>query len=152
MKKLFFLLIIVFLSSCDKDLVFRETIKDFPDNRWTGNDVKTIDVTLEEDVALAEIRLLFSHVFEPQYTTVPLLVSIIGPSVSETIAVDLSLNDATGKSLSECAGDVCDLHITIKDNLKLPKGDYKVTVQHKYDFAYLPNVLALGISVREHSK
>jgi hypothetical protein len=91
---------------------------------------------------------LFSHVYEPQYATVPVSVTIEYPSgEKENVFLNLLLKDAEGNDLSDCSGDICELHTNIKEGVKLPKGDYKVTVENKFAYAYLANVLAVGVSV-----
>ena len=149
MKRIFLLLALALFVSCNKKVVFKDTIKQFPENRWAASDVKTFDFTLKHDVEPAEIQLHFSHVFDPQYTTVPLSVTITNPSgEQENIFVNMQLKDGSGESLSECAGDVCDYTTTIKEGAKMAKGKYKITVQNKYEHEYLPNILAFGVSVK----
>jgi hypothetical protein len=49
--------------------------------------------------------------------------------------------------MSDCSGDICELQTFIKEGVPLKKGDYKVTIKNKFDYEYLANVLALGVSV-----
>jgi gliding motility-associated lipoprotein GldH len=150
MKKVFLLLALTLLFSCNKTEAYKETIKDFPENRWAKKDVKTFKFKLKKDIEAAEVALHLSHVFDPQYTMVPLSVTITHPSGKEdNIFVNMPLKDASGESLSDCTGDYCDLTTTIVEETKFEKGEYKVTIQNQYEHEYLPNVLAFGISV-EH--
>ncbi|RYD87588.1 MAG: hypothetical protein EOP54_28565 [Sphingobacteriales bacterium] len=142
----FFALLLLF--SCNKNEIFRETLKDFPENRWKTADAQTITIIIEEDIASADINLQFSHVLDPQYTVVPLVVELTSPDgKKEMLYPYLYLKDAENKSLSDCAGDVCDLIIPIKEHVKLAKGNYKLVVKNKFEGPYLPNVLALSVSV-----
>ena len=148
MKKLLLLLALTLAFSCNKTEAYKEIIKDFPENRWQKADVKTFNFKFKNDVEAAEMELHLSHVYDPQYSMVPLSVTITYPSgKQENIFVNMPLKDDSGESLSDCAGDVCDLTTTIMDGAKFEKGDYKVTIQNQYQHEYLPNILAFGISV-----
>ena len=134
--------------SCQKTVVFKDVKKDFADNQWAATDIKKFEFKLKKDIELGDIKLLFSHVHDPQYSTVPVSVSIENPSgEKENFFMNLQLKDADGNDLSECSGDICDLYTNIKEGVKLQKGTYKVTVENKFAYAYLANVLAIGLSV-----
>ncbi|PZR18998.1 MAG: hypothetical protein DI539_15575 [Flavobacterium psychrophilum] len=150
MKKAFLILIMFTMFSCQKTVVFNEVKNDFPNNQWGAANILEFEFKLEKDVAAGDIKLLFSHIHEPQYTTVPLAVTIEDPSgAKENLYINIRLKDAAGNNLSECAGDMCDLYTNIKEGVKLAKGDYRITVQNKFTHAYLPNALAVGLSVEE---
>lgn len=150
MKKVLFLLLVLALSSCNKEVVFKETFKDFPDNRWALNDVKTFKIDLKEPVKNAVINLQFSHVFGFQYKSVPLAMVLQRPDgKQDDIFVELKFTDAEGNSLSDCAGDVCDLITPVKKNLDLENGEYKLILLNKFNGEYIPNVLALGVTVEK---
>lgn len=148
MKKTLLLFLMLTVLSCQKTVVFKDVKKDFADNQWTATDVKKFEFKLKKDIELGDIKLLFSHVHNPQYSTVPVSVSIENPSgEKENFFMNLQLKDAEGNDLSECSGDICDLYTNIKEGVKLQKGTYKVTVENKFAYAYLANVLAIGLSV-----
>lgn len=148
MKKALLLFLVFTAVSCQKTVVFKDVKKDFSDNQWVATDVKKFEFKLKKDVEAGDIKLLFSHVYEPQYATVPVSVTIEYPSgEKENVFLNLLLKDAEGNDLSDCSGDICELYTNIKEGVKLPKGDYKVTVENKFAYAYLANVLAVGVSV-----
>lgn len=148
MKKALLLLLVFTVLSCQKTVVFKDVKKDFADNQWAATDIKKFEFTLKKDIEAGDIRLLFSHVYEPQYGSVPVSVTIENPSgEKENFYMNLQLKDEEGNDLSECSGDICDLYTNIKENVKLTKGTYKVSVENKFAYAYLANVLAVGVSV-----
>lgn len=148
MKKAFLLLLVFTALSCQKTVVFKDVKKDFSDNQWVATDIKKFEFKLKKDVEAGDIKLLFSHVFEPQYATVPVSVTIEYPSgEKENVFLNLQLKDAEGNDLSDCSGDICELYTNLKEGVKLPKGNYKVSVENKFAYAYLANVLAVGVSV-----
>ncbi|MFY7731039.1 MAG: hypothetical protein ACOVRN_16080, partial [Flavobacterium sp.] len=65
----------------------------------------------------------------------------------ETISAKILLKDGEGKSLSDCAGDVCDCTTTIKTDFPLKKGTYIFSMKNNVKQPFLPNALAAGIQV-----
>jgi hypothetical protein len=150
MKKIVLLTLFFALTSCNKDVVFSETIKDFPQNQWKASEAKIFSIGLKEAVETATINLHFSHVDAPGYVRLPLVAVLLDPTGKEEyINLTVNLKDSQGNSLSDCAGDVCDLITPVKKRAKLAKGDYKLILQNKFPAAYVPNILALGVSVKQ---
>jgi gliding motility-associated lipoprotein GldH len=148
MKKALLLLLVLAAFSCQKTVVVNEVQKDFGDNQWAATDVKKFEFKLKKDIEVGDIKLVFSHVHDPQYGSVPVSVTIENPAgEKENFYMNLQLKDEEGNDMSECAGDVCDLYTSVKEGVKLSKGTYKVTVENKFAYAYLANVLAVGVRV-----
>jgi hypothetical protein len=149
MKNLLLLLPLLFIGCSNFHISKTEN---FIDNRWLKDDPKTFTFSVDQKET-AHVELKFSHVSDPQYTDVPLEVTLQYPSgKKETLPVTLHLVDSNGKALSECAGDVCDLTQVIKENVLLEKGDYTFTVKNNFAHSYLPNALAVGIALAVHAK
>lgn len=141
----FFLLI-----SCNKKAVFDQFDTDFESNRWLEKDSKTYDFTIDDDSTLYNITFAFSHVYDYQFSSVPLNIKIVDPSgKEEPMTIDLQIKDASGKQLADCSGDVCDLFFKIKEKTKLQKGNYKAIISHSFSGPYLPNVIGVGLKVEE---
>ncbi|MGQ2982343.1 hypothetical protein [Flavobacterium sp.] len=148
MRSLLLIAILLTLVSCTKTIVYHENAKDFKDNRWLASDVKSFEFDLEKDISAGGIKIAFSHVHDPQFTSIPLEAVITHPSgEKENIAIMLELRDKEGNDLSECLGDVCDLDTPLKDNVQLAKGKYRVELYNKFPNIYLPNAVSVGISV-----
>lgn len=147
MKKLLLFLPLLLLTSCAKFSLYSEKIKDFPDNRWATTDVKTFSFELTEDVEKAKLDLFFSYVFEPGYNKVPVKLYMIKEGEAQVLMLELlSLKNEAGEDLGDCLGDVCDLTQTIATQ-SFTKGKYTIKVVHEAEGPYLPNVIALGISL-----
>lgn len=148
MRKIIALLPLLFLFSCIKSSVYSEMFRGFDDNRWMKSDSRSFDFEIEQDTK-ATIFIDFSHVYEPAYNNVPIVVSILKPSgEEETLTANLLLKDENGEDISDCTGDICDLQFTLKEDYNFTKGKYKITVTNAVDAMYLPNVLGLGIDIR----
>jgi gliding motility-associated lipoprotein GldH len=148
MKTKFLLFIILPLLFSCSDNHFRQfdTLPD--DQRWLASDIKTYEFDVENDTQFYNIVFEFSHVYDYQFTSIPLNVTILSPDgKTEQIAVDLKIKDESGKQLADCSGDVCDLFYKIKDRTKLQKGKYKITVSHSFNGPFLPNVIGIGLTV-----
>lgn len=148
MKKLLLFAVLLCLISCRKTIFYYENAKDFKDNRWPASDVKRFEFELKRDIHAGDIIMTLSHVHDPQFTTIPVEAVITYPSgEKESSALILELKDKEGNDLSECLGDVCDLHFPIKEHAKLPKGKYSIALRNGFPNAYLPNAITVGISV-----
>ncbi|AXG73173.1 hypothetical protein DVK85_02600 [Flavobacterium arcticum] len=151
MKKFVFLLPLLLLLSCNKTTLFTQTLDDFNNNRWQKNEMKVFHFDVKKDVKKADIKLTFSHTFDPQYERVPLEVIIENPDgTKDNMFLNLQLKDASGDVVSDCAGDICDLEMGLKEGLTMPAGKYSITVENKFEGEYLPNVIALGITVENN--
>jgi hypothetical protein len=134
--------------SCKKTVVVKDVNTEFVEKQWPAADAKKFEFKLKKDIESGDIKLLFSHVHDPQYGTVPVSVTLESPSgEKENFFMNLQLKDADGNDLSDCSGDICDLYTTLKEGVKLSKGTYKVRVENKFAYAYLANVLAVGVTV-----
>jgi len=153
MKKsyfLFFGLLFVF-SACGDASSYHKMHTDFVDNRWDPTIKKEFDFTITDD-APYDIKLDFSHVYDYQFDSVPITISITNPDGSqENLPINLLIKDQSGEQLADCIGDVCDLRSPIKSGVKLAKGNYHVTFSQTFEGPYLPNVLGVGLVVK-HSK
>jgi len=146
-KGLFLFFIFSLLISCTNNHFRRFDILP-EDQRWQASDAKVYEFDIDDEAQLYNIVFQFSHVYDYQFSTIPLTIAIESPDGrSEVINVDLNIKDSTGKQLAECSGDVCDLYYKIKEKQKLQKGKYKITISHQFKGPYLPNVIGVGLAV-----
>ncbi|MFL9844976.1 gliding motility lipoprotein GldH family protein [Flavobacterium rhizosphaerae] len=152
MKKItaFIFIAVLLLVSCKGSTKYSVTTEDFPDNRWNTGEAKELEFSIDKDQE-ADVYILFGYKYGTQFTDVPVKLEITAPDGSITLLTsELKLTDEAGKSLGDCAGDVCDLAVLAKKGLKLQKGDYTFKVINNFTKAsYLPNVLSVGIKL-EH--
>jgi len=144
------LCLLLFMASCDKNQVYHKLDEDFTENRWQKNVVKEFDFEIEDAAPIYDFVLLFSHVSDYQFSSVPMKIRIEGPTgKAENIAIDLKIKEDNGKDIAECAGDYCDLKYTFKSKSKLEPGKYKIYVGHSFKGPYLPNVIGVGLNVQK---
>jgi len=144
MKRNFFFLSLILLISCDH-AVYKKSV-DFDNNRWMRDEARTFEFDISESGGY-DISINFSHVYGAPITEIPLEATLKGTAENTTQQVMLKLADKNGKSLSDCAGDVCDLKQKIIENEKLLPGHYTFSLRQHFDYDYLPNAIAVGIEV-----
>jgi gliding motility-associated lipoprotein GldH len=146
-KFLFVFFIFLLLISCSDNHFRRFDILP-EDQRWQASDKKVYEFDIENDTQFYNIVFQFSHVYGYQFASIPLIVSIENPDgQTEKLNIDLKIADDSGKQLADCSGDVCDLFYKIKENTKLQKGKYKITVSHAFKGPFLPSVIGVGLAV-----
>jgi gliding motility-associated lipoprotein GldH len=153
MKKLYYIIfvLLVVFSSCADANSYHKMYSDFPDNRWDPTTKKDFDFTIA-DAESYDLILEFSHVYDYQFDSVPIVIAITNPDGSnQNVPIDLQIKDASGEQLADCVGDVCDLNTPIKSGIKLAKGNYHLSISQTFEGPYLPNVLGVGLHVK-HSK
>jgi gliding motility-associated lipoprotein GldH len=152
MKKLLFLLSFCLFStlfSCVQPTSYSETSDDFPENHWLKDESKAFNFSIKESDRNYDLSINLSHVYDFQYVSVPMTISIIGSDNKEQIInFDLKIKDKSGKDLGDCSGDICNLKQLIKENITLSKGDYKIIVKQNFKGKYLPNIIAVGIELK----
>lgn len=142
------LLFCLCLFSCKDDSIFDKMDKNFKSNQWEKSETKTYEFAIEDEKKWYNIILKFAHVYDYQFASIPLKISIENPSgEKENIDVDLKIKDANGNEIADCGGDICDLKQIIKEKIKLEKGNYKIVIKHDFKGPYLPNVLGIGVKV-----
>ena len=143
----FSLLIIVLFtaSSCNEAVLYSESHTDFPENRWYQTNPVAYEFEVTNDQSAYDITLGFRYVYGAQFKEIPIEVYITTPQHHiEKIPVTLYLSDENGNDLGDCMGDYCDLNTMIKQNYKFDAvGTYKVQILNKFDYEYLPNVMAM---------
>ncbi len=148
--KLHYLIAVLFMiifQSCDKNRIYRDFDSNFEKNHWESNDSRSFTFTLEKDEN-ANLALHFGHIFDFQFDAIPLQVGITYPDGhTEILPINLKIKNEKGEDIADCSGDVCDLYYNIKNNTLFQKGTYLVIITNKFNAAYLPNVLGVGIQV-----
>lgn len=147
LKSLLFFTAVLFVS-CNPNYIFNDFNSDFDSNRWNSNEEVTFEFDNAKDIDTCSVNLHVGHIYDFQFASVPMEVTIISPDGSkETINLEVKFKDANGKDLGVCSGDICDLYTIIANNKKLIKGKYKFVVKNKFSSPFLPNILGVGILI-----
>ena len=147
-KSILSLLCLVLIVSCNKTTVYDRFDDGFLDNRWEQKDIKTYDFTIDDATKLYNVTFRFSHVYDYQFSNVPINFTIINPKGEvQKKQINLQIKDVSGKELAECSGDFCDLNYQLEENVTLLKGNYKLIISHSFEGPYMPNILGIGLKV-----
>lgn len=148
MKK-FTLLPLLFLLfvACDNGKIHSEFDRNFKDNRWFKNDVRTFEFEIEE-AGEYSIDFDLGYIFDYPLNAIPITTEMTLPD-GKIVAnkVDLYVK-IESKSNGDCAGDICDLPTEIYPPHHLDVGKYKIKISNAYSSEYLPNILGVGITVK----
>jgi len=149
--KIFPILFLFLLVSCDKKSVYSQFDDDFTENRWEKTDVRNYEFTITE-TGNYDLVLDFSHVYGFPFAQVPIKIEMSGPDgilFSENLNIELRKDDS---EVSDCSGDYCDMQQEIFTKRVLKAGSYKVLLSNEFDHEYLPNVLGIGIQILSATK
>lgn len=148
MKKILFVFAALLLISCDGKTVYSES-GDVPENRWQKADIKTYEFDLEEAATPYEIEVLFSYVYGSQVKPLPLIAEITYPD-GQMRSSEFNLEfKVDGNDLGDCSGDFCDISQQIPVKEALVPGHYKFRLMQNSSEPFVPNVLNLGIRVKQ---
>lgn len=145
------LLSIIFFVSCNQNQVFSENNRDFPMNRWLKVDVQEFQPKIVDVASSYNLYLNFGHIYEFQFESIPVEVIVKSPSgTTEHFKVRLQVLDENKKDVGDCVGDICDLKHLVKEGMVFKeKGTYIISVQNRFNNSFVPNVLAVGVSIEK---
>ena len=145
--KLLYIPIILLVLSCDGNSAFRE-FERFQDNRWMRTDVQTYDITIDK-AGKYDLVVDFSHVYGAPIPAIPLEITIKSPdNQTSTEKAVILMSNAEGDALSDCTGDICDLEQIIFEGRTFAPGKYTINLSQHFDHEYLPNVIGVGIRLK----
>lgn len=149
-KSIFFLFSVFFLISCSEKTEYSKFIRLPENHRWFKTDTKTFEFTIDDDSKFYNVIFEFSHISDYQFASVPIKIDVMNPTGEEEFHhIDFNIIDKNGKPLADCGGDICDMSMNILEKTKLQKGKYTIKISHDFDKPYLPNVIGIGIKVKE---
>ncbi|MBF0695418.1 MAG: hypothetical protein IR153_10225 [Flavobacterium sp.] len=140
------LVILLVMLSCDSAVV-SEYNRDFPDNKWPKNEVKSFKFNLKQD-GVYDLEIDFSHGYAMPSRSIPIHVAFAGKETN----LELVLTDNSGKPIADCLGDYCDLRQKVLQNQVLKAGSYTLKIKHEFPHDYLPNVTGIGIRLTKSSQ
>lgn len=150
LKNILLFIVAFSLISCSEKTEYSKFIRLPENHRWFKNDIKTFEFTIDDDSKIYNVEFEFSHVADYQFASVPIKIDVKNPTGEEEFHnIDFNIIDKNGKPLADCGGDICDMSMNVLEKMKLQKGKYTVKVSHFFEKPYLPNVIGVGIKVKE---
>jgi gliding motility-associated lipoprotein GldH len=144
------LLIALLATSCNH--VYKEYDKDsFPTYTWKSGQEVTFTPKIEDPSKRYELILGVRHLYGLQLKSIPVTVTSISPSGVQTAKnYTLQIKNAQNENAGSCAGDICDLEMTVDDALKFEEaGEYKYIVKHNIPSSKILGIMELGLIIDE---
>ncbi len=153
MKKIKFSIFIfaLFLTACDKNVVFEKNIE-LPENRWEQKNVVTLETDIQDTITAHNLYINLRNAGGYQFSNIFLFFTTKSPSGKmERDTVELTLADPSGKWLGDGLGDIWDNRFLFRDNFRFPeKGIYIFTLEQAMRVDPLPQVMDVGIRIEKN--
>lgn len=140
----------VLFMSCNKNVVFTK-YHTFEDNDWYSKDKAVFDVEITDVNTLNNISLMVRHADSYPYSNIFLFVQTTYPDGKITNdTMEVVLSNTKGEWLGSGAGDIFDLKVPIKKNVRFPlAGKYKFSFQQAMRTDPLPLIMDFGFEIEK---
>ena len=140
--------LILFMSSCDKNVVFEKNIS-LPENRWDATNIVHLETNIEDTSKAHNLYINIRNAGGYQFRNLFVFFTTTTPKGEiERDTVELILADERGKWLGDGLGDIWDNRILFKQNFRFPQaGIYKFDLQQAMRIPILPQVMDAGVRI-----
>ena len=149
----FILILLAFLYSCDKKVVFDKNIS-IPDYKWDMNNILRLETEINDTISPHNIYINVRNGSGYEYSNLFLFMTTITPRgqvAHDTL--ELTLADVRGKWLGNGSGDVWDNRILFKRDYKFPEaGLWHFELQQAMRINPLPQVMDAGMRIERAVK
>jgi len=145
-----FFVFALLLGSCNNNVIFTEYRK-FDNNQWYAKNKAEFDVDIKDNVNLNNISLMIRHADSYPYSNIFLFVETTYPDGKKlTDTMEVIMANSKGEWLGSGAGDIFDLKVPIKRNVKFPLvGKYKFSFTQAMRTDPLPMVMDFGFEIEK---
>lgn len=139
---------VIIFSACDSNRVYEKNTE-LPNYVWDKNKKLRFDVNIQDSVSLHSVYINVRNASSYQYSNLFLFVLTRSPKgdiLKDT--VELTLANEKGQWLGEGLGDIWDIQIPYKTNIRFPvKGIYTFQLEQAMRHEKLPFIMDAGIRV-----
>ncbi len=151
--KIIFAIVVLFsvlVSSCNKNVIYTEYRK-FNENEWFVKEKAVFEVDIKDKTSLNNISLMVRHADGYPYSNIFLFLETTYPDGKmEKDTLEVILANTKGEWMGSGAGDIYDLKVPIKRNVKFPlTGKYKFAFQQAMRTDPLPLVMDFGFEIEK---
>jgi gliding motility-associated lipoprotein GldH len=141
---------ILLLSACNKNVVYSK-YQTFKDNEWAAKDKVTFDLDITDTQTLNNINLMVRHADSYPYNNLFLFVTSKYPDGKIlTDTMEIVLANEKGEWQGSGAGDIFDLKVPIKKNVRFPvAGKYQFTFEQAMRVDPLPLIMDFGFEIEK---
>lgn len=140
----------LFLASCGKDVVYSE-YKTFEAYEWHAKDKVKFELDMNDTQSLHNISLMIRHADDYPFSNIFLFVTTAYPDgVVRRDTMEVMLANSKGEWQGDGAGDIFDLNVPIKKNVRFPlSGHYSFTFEQAMRTDPLPQIMDFGLEIRK---
>jgi gliding motility-associated lipoprotein GldH len=152
-KNKWLFLILVFalgFSSCKNNVVYSKYIN-FADEQWFDKDKAVFDLEITDTQTLNNISLMVRHTESYPYNNLFLFVTTKYPDGKVlTDTMEVVLANSKGEWLGSGAGDIFDIKVPIKKNVRFPLGGkYQFSFEQGMRVNPLPMIMDFGFEIEK---
>ncbi len=146
----FYFLFSIFLSSCDRNVVFEKNVK-LPENKWEMNNIIKFDAEIKDTISLHNIYINVRNAGGYQFSNLYLFLSTHTPKGEDARdTLELTLADERGKWLGMGSGDIWDNRILLKQKFRFSEsGMYHFEIQQAMRINPLPQIMDAGLRIEK---
>jgi len=150
LKIKFLILSLFVLTSCSNDVVFRE-YHSFEENEWNSKDKAVFEMDIHDVQSLNTISLMVRHADSYPFNNIFLFVTTSYPDGAvKTDTMEVMLANSNGEWQGDGAGDIFDLKVPIKKNVRFPvAGHYKFEFTQAMRADPLPLIMDFGFEIEK---
>jgi gliding motility-associated lipoprotein GldH len=142
-------LVLLFFEGCDNTGIYRQNFK-VSDELWNQDEIMVFTPNITDTVNGFDICFTIRHTNYYPLSNIILFVTITSPDNQEvTDTLNYLLADKKGKWKGSGLGDIYDLSLPYKQNIRFPQqGIYTFEVIHGMRKNPLPGVIDVGMSIK----
>lgn len=139
-----------FVASCSKNVVYRE-YQTFEENEWHSKDKAVFELDITDTQSLNTISLMVRHADGYPFSNIYLFVTTTYPDGKvKTDTMEVMLANNKGEWQGDGAGDIFDLKVPIKKNVRFPLGGhYKFEFTQAMQADPLPLIMDFGFEIEK---
>jgi gliding motility-associated lipoprotein GldH len=136
------------IASCSKNVVYRE-YRTFEENEWHSKDKAVFEMDISDTQSLNNISLMVRHADGYPFSNIYLFVTTFYPDgAAKTDTMEVMLANNKGEWQGDGAGDIFDLKVPIKKNVRFPlSGHYKFEFTQAMQADPLPLIMDFGFEI-----
>jgi gliding motility-associated lipoprotein GldH len=147
------LLLCFTLFACGCNDIYREYNKNaFEGNVWDQQNPVTFTPKIEDLNQTYDLTLGVRHIYGMQHKSITVRVTTVTPSGKETQKkYKIQIRDEDGDYIGKCAGDLCDVEVTVEDHIKYEEvGTYKYIVYQAMALRRVSGIIEFGMIIQKN--
>lgn len=143
-------LVATVLISCDRNRVYEE-YTEIPDNIWNNKNKVKFEFEITDTASLHNVYVSIRHASHYQYNNLWVFIKSSAPNGKTDIdTLECILADKTGKWAGDGLGDIWDIQIPWKMNVRFPvSGKYIVEYEQAMRVDDLPGIMDMGLRIEK---